>query len=70
MGSCNALLLAAPGTAPPSSSLAAGGAQGALTRGMSVFQDPGGKRGLPANVQLVRRVCMERFKALMQAATD
>lgn len=46
------------------------GVQGALTRGMSVFRDPGGERGLPANVQLVRRVCMERFKALMQAATD
>jgi hypothetical protein len=44
--------------------------QGSLTRGMSVFQEPGGKRGLVANVQLVRRVCMERFKALMEAATD
>jgi hypothetical protein len=37
---------------------------------MMVFQPPGGKAGLQANVLLVRRVCMERFKALMSAATD
>lgn len=44
--------------------------RGALTRGMSVLQAPGGTAKLPANVLLVKEVCMQRFKALMEAATD
>jgi hypothetical protein len=44
--------------------------QDAATRGTSVLQAPGGPAALPANVLLARQVCMERFKALMEAATD
>ncbi|EFN51205.1 hypothetical protein CHLNCDRAFT_33132 [Chlorella variabilis] len=44
--------------------------QGSLTRGMSVFQEPGGEAALPANVLLVTDICMQRFQALMDAATD
>jgi hypothetical protein len=35
-----------------------------------VLQAPGDPAALPANVLLVKEVCMERFKALMEAATD
>ena len=44
--------------------------QNAATRGTSVLQAPGDPAALPANVLLVKEVCMERFKALMEAATD
>ncbi|KAL4857438.1 Pyrimidine-specific ribonucleoside hydrolase RihA [Chlorella vulgaris] len=44
--------------------------KGTLTRGMSVFQDPGGKAALKANVLLVKSICMARFAALLDAATD
>ena len=41
---------------------------GSLTRGMSVMQPPGGAKGLPANVLLVREVCMPTFQRLMHSA--
>ncbi|KAI3430533.1 hypothetical protein D9Q98_005126 [Chlorella vulgaris] len=44
--------------------------KGTLTRGMSVFQSPGGKAALKANVLLVKSICMARFAALLDAATD
>ena len=44
--------------------------QNAATRGTSVLQAPGDPAALPANVLLVKEVCMERFKALIQAGLD